>query len=89
MNRKWSTKIVIFTVLIQTGSEVAGHSPRQGRNQFVLDFSREVVDAIYEQMARVIEETKSDYTVGYEPSVYRCLSKSLARSARRSVSHHI
>lgn len=42
--------------------ESPGRQPSLGRQQFVLDFSRqEVVDAIFEQMSRVIDETNLDY----------------------------
>ena len=69
--------------------EVAGHSPRHGRNQFVLDFSREeVVDAIYEQMARVIEETKLDYIKwDMNRPLTDVFSKSLAPDQQGEVFH--
>ena len=69
--------------------EVTGHSPRHGRNQFVLDFSREeVVDAIYEQMARVIEETKLDYIKwDMNRPLTDVFSKSLAPDQQGEVFH--
>lgn len=42
--------------------ETPGHSPRHGRHQYVLDFSRpEVVSHIYQQMAALIETAQLDY----------------------------
>lgn len=39
-----------------------GRTPSQGRNQYVLDFSRrEVVDAIYEMMAKLLCESRISY----------------------------
>ena len=44
--------------IIQTPNRKASH----GRNQFVLDYSRkEVVDAIYEMMAKILREAKVSY----------------------------
>lgn len=42
--------------------QTPGREPSLGRHQLVLDFSRkEVVDCIYDMMAKVMEETKLDY----------------------------
>ncbi|SDW78238.1 alpha-galactosidase [Lachnospiraceae bacterium KHCPX20] len=42
--------------------QIPGKKPVRGRYQLVLDFSRqEVVDAIYEQVSKVIEENDIDY----------------------------
>lgn len=41
---------------------IPGKAPVMGRNQLVLDFSRpEVVDAIFEQIAQVLDECRADY----------------------------
>ena len=41
---------------------IPGKAPVMGRNQLVLDFSRpEVVDAIFEQIAAVLDECRADY----------------------------
>lgn len=39
-----------------------GRTPSQGRNQYVLDFSRkEVVDAVYKMMAEILRESRISY----------------------------
>lgn len=42
--------------------QIPGRGPVRGRNQLVLDFSRpEIVDAIFEQIAAVLDECQADY----------------------------
>lgn len=44
------------------GLQIPGRKPVRGRNQLVLDFSRpEVVDAIYDQIARVLQSANIEY----------------------------
>ncbi len=41
---------------------IPGKAPVMGRNQLVLDFSRpEIVDAIFDQIAQVLDECRADY----------------------------
>ena len=47
--------------ILETPERRASH----GRNQFVLDFSRkEIVDCIYEMMAKILREAKVSYKIG-------------------------
>lgn len=57
-----SEESVLYSKHPEWRVEVPKRSPCLGRQQFVLDFSRkEVVDCLFEQMSKVIEETQLDY----------------------------
>ena len=61
-----------------------GRSQSHGRKQYVLDFSRkEVVDAVYEMIAKILAESSVSYIKwGYEPEYYRVF---IPQSWRRNV----
>mgnify|MGYP001262161302 CR=1 FL=1 len=60
-----------------------GRTPSQGRNQYVLDFSRaDVVDALYERMSRLIELGKIDY-IKWDMNRYITECYSVALPARQ------
>ncbi len=64
-------------------------SASQGRNQYVLDFSRkEVVDCIYEMMAKILSEAKVSYIKwDMNRSITECYSKVLPPDRQGEVFH--
>lgn len=71
--------------IIQTPKRNASH----GRNQFVLDFSRqEVVDAIYDMMAKILSEAKISYIKwDMNRSITECYSCALPADRQGEVFH--
>lgn len=62
LSQKWSLMILICLKNIQVGSLAIQKNISHGRNQFVLDFGNpEVVEAIYNQMARLLSTVPIDY----------------------------
>lgn len=63
--------------------------PSQGRSQYVLDFSRrEVVDGIYEMMAKILREAKVSYIKwDMNRSITECYSKALPADRQGEVFH--
>lgn len=66
-----------------------GRSVSQGRHQYVLDFSRkEVVDAIYEQMAEILREAKLSYIKwDMNRSITECFSRGWPADRQGEVYH--
>lgn len=66
-----------------------GRRISQGRNQYVLDFSRkEVVDAIYAQMSVILREAKVSYIKwDMNRSITECYSEALAADRQGEVYH--
>ncbi len=66
-----------------------GRSASHGRNQYVLDFSRkEVVDCIYEMMAKILSEAKVSYIKwDMNRSITECYSAALPPERQGEVFH--
>ena len=66
-----------------------GRNASQGRNQYVLDFSRkEVVDCIYEMMAKILGEAKVSYIKwDMNRSITECYSAALPPERQGEVFH--
>ena len=66
-----------------------GRSQSQGRHQCVLDFSRqEVVEAVYEQMAKILKEAKLSYIKwDMNRSITECFSKGWPADRQGEVYH--
>lgn len=69
--------------------ETPGRSASQGRSQYVLDFSRpEVVDCIYEMMAKILSEAKVSYIKwDMNRSITECYSRALPADRQGEVFH--
>ncbi len=66
-----------------------GRQTSHGRNQYVLDFSRkEVVDAVYVQISRILREAKISYIKwDMNRSITECYSKALPADRQGEVYH--
>lgn len=69
--------------------EVPGRTPCQGRNQFVLDFSRqEVVEAIYTMMCAILDEADLSYIKwDMNRSITDCYSSALPADRQPETAH--
>lgn len=69
---------------------IPGRKPVRGRSQLVLDFSRkEVVDCIFEQIAKVIDETGVDYLkIDMNRSIHEAYSHESENQKRGVILHN-
>lgn len=68
---------------------IPGRKPVRGRSQLVLDFSRkEVVDAVFNQIVKVIDETGIDYLkIDMNRSIHEVYSNGASNQNRGSILH--